>query len=57
MKDFGAGADKARLDLLIELNVGSAKPVNRLLRISDQKQFARNRPGVPPVRGGGVVRR
>src|ERR1700730_4320629 len=57
MKEFGSRPDKACFHLLIERDVGTSKPVNRLLRISDQKQLPRNRAGVPPVRGGRVIRR
>jgi hypothetical protein len=56
MTEFGASPDQARFHLLIERDIGSAKPVNRLLRISDHKQLSRSRARIPPVGDGRIIR-
>ena len=42
-------------DLAIDADVGAAEAVDRLLRIADDEQLARPRPGASPVRLGVVV--
>ena len=44
-------------DLLIRLDVGAPEPVNRLLRIADDEQFARMRRDPAPIGFGGIVGR
>src|SRR4029077_9431709 len=56
MKQFRAGLVKAGLHLLVERDIGAAEAVDRLLRITDQKQFAWNGMRAPPVRSGRIVR-
>ena len=51
----GAARLEQLADFAIGLDIGAAESVNRLLRIADEKQLARNRRDATPVAPVGIV--
>ena len=57
MEQFCPSTKEALLHLLIESHIGAPEPVDRLLRIADQKELAGDWAGSAPVCLAGIVRR
>jgi hypothetical protein len=57
VEQFCPSTKEALLHLLIESHIGAPEPVDRLLRIADQKELARDWAGSAPVCLAGIVGR